>query len=195
MIVIPPRFAGAAREAAQAHESAHVRRRDPLTQFAARLACAVWWFHPLAWIILRRILLEQEKACDDAVLAAGVDEVFYADLLLATARRHAAVTPMSATHQLERRLTALFEKRERRGMRRRTAAMIGVAALTAATAVAAVSVSLFDDPESERLPEVREVVTFAPAPGEAELYRSLLQYAGRRRLGPATWWGSVPAGR
>src|SRR5207244_9671569 len=187
-VVIPSHLRGAEQEAALAHESAHVRRHDPLTQLAARIACAVWWFHPLAWLILRRVVLEQEKACDDAVLAAGIDSAFYADVLLSVARREAYGAPMSSAGQLEKRLAAIFERRQRGAIGRRAAAMIGIAALTAATAVAAVSVSLFDDPASERLPEVREIRATAPATAaDAQLYQSLLQYASHRK----TWRGDL----
>jgi beta-lactamase regulating signal transducer with metallopeptidase domain len=74
-----------------AHEIAHLAAHDPLRHVAARLAVALYWFHPLVWIALRRLRIEAERACDDAVLreAEGVD---YAEQLVQLARRMSAGT-------------------------------------------------------------------------------------------------------
>jgi hypothetical protein len=71
------------------HELAHIRRRDPLTLLLAQLARAVHWFNPLAWVALHRLRVEQEQACDDCVLRAGVKPSDYASdvLEIATALR------------------------------------------------------------------------------------------------------------
>ena len=54
------------------HESAHVRRRDCLAKYVAQGARALLWWNPLAWMVATRLNHEQELACDDAVLSAGV---------------------------------------------------------------------------------------------------------------------------
>lgn len=54
----------AVRQAALAHELAHVRRRDPLRSFVVAALRAGFWFHPLAWIAARRLQELREFACD-----------------------------------------------------------------------------------------------------------------------------------
>ena len=74
------------RAAALKHERAHLDRKDLWTSLIARLACALYWFHPLAWAVARRLRHEQETACDDAVLCSGFEPASYAEALIATAR-------------------------------------------------------------------------------------------------------------
>ena len=64
------------------HEMCHVRRRDNLTAAVHMLVEALFWFHPLVWWVGRRMIIEREKACDEAVLAAGGDREAYAEGLL-----------------------------------------------------------------------------------------------------------------
>jgi len=64
------------------HELAHIRRHDWLTQMLGQFVCALYWFHPLVWLLHRRMQIEAEHACDDAVLLAGVRAKEYARHLL-----------------------------------------------------------------------------------------------------------------
>ncbi|BDI33717.1 hypothetical protein CCAX7_57680 [Capsulimonas corticalis] len=64
------------------HELAHIRRGDWLTQCAATLACAFYWFHPLVWLASRQMREAGERACDDSVLRAGVPPTEYAQRLV-----------------------------------------------------------------------------------------------------------------
>jgi carboxyl-terminal processing protease len=117
------------------HELAHVRRRDFLTQLAARAACVAYWFNPLAWLALARVRREQEHAADDFALECGLDRHGYAVDLLAivTGRslsgpRAAVATAMAVPSRLERRLRGILDdRRPRRGPGRQAVALIAAA--------------------------------------------------------------------
>ncbi len=102
------------------HELTHARRRDPLLWLLARLAVALYWFHPLAWLAAARFRREQEISCDDAVARAGTAESAYAKQLVGLARSvaqagaYAAALGMAATPDLERRVRALLDARRKR---------------------------------------------------------------------------------
>lgn len=115
------------------HELAHVKRRDCATHVFAQIACAVYWFNPLAWIAARRLRTERERACDDLVLSAGTRGSDYANELLEVARvmragrfpalLASATLAMAHRSQLEGRLIAILDPTlPRRGLSRLRAA-------------------------------------------------------------------------
>lgn len=111
------------------HESAHVLRRDCLAKYVAQASRALLWWNPSAWMIAARLNREQELACDDVVLSAGVSADFYADVLLDVARDcpHSLVLgcAMTGSSPLRQRLVHLFEwRKEAIHARRRTAIAI-----------------------------------------------------------------------
>jgi hypothetical protein len=65
-----------------AHELAHVERRDLLVSLLAHLNRCVFWFHPLAWWLERKLALTAEQACDDAGVRAAGESRKYAEILL-----------------------------------------------------------------------------------------------------------------
>ena len=68
------------------HELAHIARADWPLLLLADLTASLYWFHPLVWVMRRRIRVESEKACDDSVLRFGTTPGAYAELLLEIAR-------------------------------------------------------------------------------------------------------------
>jgi len=64
------------------HELAHVQRQDLVCQLVGRLACCVYWCHPMVWFAYKRMKTEREHACDDAVLHSGESAHEYAEQLV-----------------------------------------------------------------------------------------------------------------
>jgi len=69
------------------HELAHLRRRDDWTNLAQKILKALFFFLPSVWWIERRLSLDREMACDDAVLAHSGSPRGYAECLARVAER------------------------------------------------------------------------------------------------------------
>jgi hypothetical protein len=119
------------------HELAHVRRLDSLVQLLTRAFCAVYWFHPLAWLVARAERAAREEACDDAVLRAGATPSRYAEQLLDVAkcagpsRLPVAALGMARQSTLAGRLRAVLDERRprtpvTRGQRILAAVLLGM---------------------------------------------------------------------
>ncbi len=64
------------------HEFAHLRRWDGWTNLIQKIVRAVFFFHPAVWWIEKRLSVEREMACDDAVLAETSNPHGYASCLV-----------------------------------------------------------------------------------------------------------------
>ena len=99
------------------HEIEHIRRNDWCVHLLARVACAIYWFHPLVWTAWRHLRLESERACDDGVLR-WADGAAYAEQLLILARRLAASSAtglfMASRTDLATRISAVLDSSQRR---------------------------------------------------------------------------------
>lgn len=123
-----------------AHELAHVRRRDTLTMLLAVLNRAIFWFHPLAWWLERRLAELAEFAADEASLELYQDRHHYARVLVDIASQARPMPllwrPLSvdfssrAAARLNRRVNRILDSRVRTGSRR----PIWVAAIVIAAA-------------------------------------------------------------
>ncbi|WP_083721052.1 M56 family metallopeptidase [Sphingopyxis sp. QXT-31] len=122
-IVLSPKAVSATGEAEAiiAHELAHVARLDWAKLLGARVACAVFWFNPLVWMLARESHQLREEAADDAVLMADIDGPDYASLLVGAAR-HDNQGALLAAHgvapgksSLKRRITRVLDSGLKRG--------------------------------------------------------------------------------
>lgn len=64
------------------HELAHIERRDWLSKNMLYIARALFWFIPPIWLLVRRVELYAEYACDDQVISSGEARSDYARDLL-----------------------------------------------------------------------------------------------------------------
>jgi beta-lactamase regulating signal transducer with metallopeptidase domain len=133
------------REMTLRHEIAHVNRGDFLSNLVAEAACIVYWFHPLSWWTKRALRYEQERACDDAVLAGGVDPAAYATLLIewtdGLSDRQSLTMAIADATDLESRVVSITSSASRRPPRTTTlcliaAIMMGVSGLLSALVLA-----------------------------------------------------------
>lgn len=104
----------AERRTALLHELIHIRRKDWAAHLMAFAACALYWFHPLAWLARARLLVVEEMAVDEEVVALGVSRSSYIAHLatlarsLSVSRREAGVVvPLARPGSLPGRLRRL----------------------------------------------------------------------------------------
>jgi beta-lactamase regulating signal transducer with metallopeptidase domain len=127
------------------HELAHVRRADLLWLLLSEAAIAIYWWHPLAWVLTRQVRRDCERACDDLVLTAGTKPSVYAGHLLGIFRSLSAaahpVAPAVASERpshFEGRLRAILDPAGSRRELPRGRAFLSAAGLFVAAAGIAV---------------------------------------------------------
>ena len=128
-------------ERALVHELEHVRRGDWAVQLAARGVCAAYWFHPLVWVTWRRLCLECERACDDAVVERMADTEYAQQLVTLAGRLTQSdlrpVLSMARRSDLTVRVKAVLDRSQLRGR----AGTSAVAAALLVTAIVALTLA------------------------------------------------------
>lgn len=161
------------RRAVLLHELAHVKRHDLVGHTLGRVACAIYWFHPLVWTAARKLRSESERACDDLALSCGARATDYAEHLLdiVTSVRGDA-TPsvalaMARRREFEGRMLAILdpELRHSTPSRRQSMALIGGLAMMAVVIGAAAPAPRAADSVVEDTITVSSIAANAPLPG------------------------------
>lgn len=138
------------------HEISHLHRKDTMFLIGTRLAVALHWFNPLAWIIQRLLARDAEEVCDEMVVEAGVSPQSYARALVETALearrdRHSDVlVAMADGGDLERRIERILDRPANRA--RSSAGLVGTVAVFLATAAATLVAAPPSDTASPALP-------------------------------------------
>jgi beta-lactamase regulating signal transducer with metallopeptidase domain len=140
------------------HELAHLKHHDTVTHVLVEIVRALYWFHPCMWWAVRRLRVERELACDDAVLQTGVRPSDYAeDLLCILVQRPIprAALAIVGQSELEGRLRAILsETVDRRSV---TRGGLAVAASSVVLVTAAVASLLPSDAPTSPPPELPPV--------------------------------------
>ena len=125
VILLPPSWRcwnDATLRAVILHETAHIRRRDPLYLLISAAARALYWPHPGVWWAAHMAERQAEYACDELVLEAGSDPIEYAGALVTVGRSAqaahtgaAALLWMSRHPRISKRVRAILEHSPRNG--------------------------------------------------------------------------------
>ena len=99
------------------HELAHLERWDDWSNLAQKVVKALLFFHPGVWWIERKLSLDREMACDDAVVARAENARVYAECLTTVAeksflrRQYALVqAAVDRVRQLSLRLASILDR-------------------------------------------------------------------------------------
>lgn len=135
-----------------AHEVAHIARRDPLMVVVRRVTLALWWFHPVAWVLVRLHRAAAEDVCDDV---AGRDDVrgYCAALLAAAGGGRVAAAAGLGGHPLRRRFRRLRDRPGGSGFHAWLEARLG-SRIAARVPVAIAVIALAAAPLGIPLPEI-----------------------------------------
>ncbi len=181
VVILPSAWSASSSEKLQAvlaHELAHVARGNGLVMALASYNAALFWFHPAAYLIARRLRTLAETACDDHAVMVVRDRESYSRTLLEIARgcrKHAALSAnvstmahgSSAAHRIERILekpdfeSGLLPKTIRRRIALAVLSATAVVSLVSMTFGQQSGVALFgsvQDPSGARIPRVSVLI-------------------------------------
>ena len=182
--------------AALRHELAHIQRGDWAWHGLAEVMRALHWFNPLAWLAAKQIREESERACDDAVLAAGTRPTEYAGHLLEIARRLShpgaagpgAAVAMARRPQVEDRLRAILRPGgSRSAVTRRRLALAFAASLLLLAPIAALRTTAQDQTEEKARADALKISSISNL---RQIGLSLIVYAQKHggKLPDADHW-------
>ena len=154
------------------HEQEHVRRGDPWMTLLAEVNRTIYWFHPVAWFLRRRLSTLAEAACDDAVIASSGDRAGYARNLLAVAARLTdeprrlapAGVAMARTPQVERRINAVLDSSRPLARRLSIATTLAVAMIAIFLVTVTASLRASDEPPAASPPPATSTLIPLPVP-------------------------------
>ncbi len=142
VIVVPECFVEFSRDSQDLvllHELAHVQSNHSVLRVLSEILCAILWFQPLAWLVRQDLREEQERECDDRVVALTSKASLYARLLMSwhdrlSAQAHAGALAFVRRTGLKDRVIAVLDTQVSRHL--------ATARFTAAVWITALAVAL-----------------------------------------------------
>lgn len=169
-------FRGEARDLVLAHERVHLARGDALINALVVAVQCLAWFNPLAHLGARRLRLDQEMACDEAVLARRPRaRRLYAETLLGAVITPRVVPfgcpwPAGGAHTLKERLVMLnipAKSPARQAAGLALAMLVGLAGAGAVWAAEARPAPAITKPDWAIKPTAEDMARFYPATAAA----------------------------
>ena len=116
-ILIPRKLDLEQFELVAAHELAHVRRHDWLTNLFSHTVGVIFFFHPIYYFLNRELVHLRERICDDWVIQLTGSRKNYAQCLLDLVRHRDRAIPLALLlnqpSQLESRIDAILKSNRR----------------------------------------------------------------------------------
>jgi len=141
------------------HEMTHLRRLDDWTNFAQQIVKALFFFHPAVWWIEKKLALEREMACDDAVIAEVSSPRAYAECLAHLAERSfiqrslaLAQAALGRISEVSKRVSKILDSNRRPGHSRSwkpSAALVSGFALLSAVGISQAPTLVSFGPEGQ----------------------------------------------
>ena len=177
------------------HEMCHVKRNDPATTLLACFATCIFWFHPLAWFLKRRLASLAEDACDEFVVERASTPEGYARILLDFAQDvadwHGRIpepsSAVASTSRIERRIERIVTASEIRRSGLRIARGLVIAVFAPALYLAAAARINSTEPRAIAATADQTAQFEAELktnPDDLNLRRELLMYYWNQREGP-----------
>jgi bla regulator protein blaR1 len=139
------------------HELAHLERWDDWSNLVQKLIKSFLFFHPAVWWIERKLSLDREMACDDAVLAQSVSPRIYAQCLARVAEKRFLQRQMALAQaavdrmkQLSRRVARILDTNRASSTRLWKPAVpmvLGAAAICAVSTLRTTELVRFTEPQ------------------------------------------------
>lgn len=158
------------------HEIGHIQRYDCLTQLAGQIFCAIYWFHPLSWLINQKLRSEAEAACDDLAIRSGSEPSEYAEHLLHIAKSFKghrilsfSAAPMAGSPKLENRMRQILATGINRKKMSKLCAMLCISAAIGFTLVSStIQLSANSEPNLQDTP-LNQTLGDSPQPPSRDI--------------------------